>query len=263
MRHSSPVGSPNVLKFTPRLYKRLASMLRVLCREACVNTIPTRPCSEHRRNGTFFALKEEALLGRRTKFVGWGVARSRGFSLTELVVTLAVMLVLAAIAIPSITRAFAVYQLNDCASRVAGILKFTRYEAIRLNKPVPGTILATGPNWSVFADTNGNGVPDPTEAIDIIVPPLTLLPAGGMPNTSPISNTLGSPSLVLTSASAMNTTIIFDSRGAVLSGNYSLVYVLYLGNPADTDIGYRAVVLMPSGMVQVWSSATGTWQLVG
>jgi hypothetical protein len=106
-------------------------------------------------------------------------------------------------------------------------------------------------------------VADPAEAIDLIVPPVTLVPAAGLPDTTPISNTLGNPNLVLNSISAMNATVIFDARGAVLSGNNSTVYVLYLGNLGDTDIGYRAIVLMPSGMVQVWSSAGGTWILVG
>jgi len=200
-------------------------------------------------------------LGRSTTFSARGAALSRGFSLTEVVVTVAVMLVLAAIAIPTVSRAFAVYQLNDAASRLAGILKFARYEAIRLNKQVPARVLATGNNWSVFADTNNNGVADPTESIDLIVPPITLLPAGSMPDTTPISSTLGSPTLVLTSVSAMNATILFDQRGAVVSGGGANVYVLYLGNSTDTDIGYRAVVLMPSGMVQIWSSAGGAWQL--
>jgi prepilin-type N-terminal cleavage/methylation domain-containing protein len=197
------------------------------------------------------------------RFSARGQALSRGFSLTELVVTVAVMLVLAAIAIPTLTRAFAVYQLNDNASRLSGILKYARYEAIRLNKQVPARVLAVGNNWSVFADTNGNGVADPSETIDMIVMPLTLLPAAGMPDTTPITSTLGNPVLVLNSISAMNATVLFDARGAVLSGKNTTVYVLYLGNTADTDIGYRAVVLMPSGMVQVWSSAGGTWRLVG
>ena len=200
-------------------------------------------------------------MGRSKRFSARGAALSRGFSLTEVVVTVAVMLVLAAIAIPTVSRAFAVYQLNDAASRLSGILKFARYEAIRLNKQVPARVLATGTNWSVFADTNSNGVADPSESIDLIVPPITLLPAGGMPDTTPISSTLGSPTLVLTSVSAMNATILFDQRGAVVSGGGANVYVLYLGNPTDTDIGYRAVVLMPSGMVQIWSSAGGAWQL--
>ncbi len=202
-------------------------------------------------------------MGRSTRDSARRVASNRGFSLTELVVTVAVMMVLAAIAIPSLMRAFAVYQLNDGAARLSGILKYSRYEAIRLNKAVPMRVLATGTNWSVFSDTNGNGFPDTNEAMDLIVTPLTLLPAGGMPDPSPITSSLGNPALALSSISAMNATVLFDSRGAVVSGNNTTVYVLYLGNPSDTNVGYRAVVLMPSGMVQVWSSASGVWQLVG
>ena len=209
-----------------------------------------------------FVPKEEKLLRRSTRFSARCPAPGRGFSLTELVVTVAVMLVLAAIAIPSLTRALAVYRLNDGASRLAGILKYARYEAIRLNKQVPARVLATGSNWSVFADTNNNGAADPTESIDVIVPPVTLMPASGMPDTSPIASTLGNPALVLTSISAVNATVVFDTRGAVSSGGSTNVYVLYLGNASDTDIGYRAVVLMPSGMVQLWTSAGGAWQLM-
>jgi Tfp pilus assembly protein FimT len=179
-----------------------------------------------------------------------------------LVVTLAVLMVLAAIAVPSLSRVFAIYQLNDSAARLAGVLKFTRYEAIRLDKPISGRVLASGTDWMVFADTNGNGVADPTETIDLITGTVTLLPAGGMPDTSPITSSLGNSLLVLTSISAMNATLTFDARGAVLSGSGGNVYVLYLGNPANTAIGYRAVVVLPSGVVQVWSSSSGTWQQV-
>lgn len=233
-----------------------------MCREACVFIPSQKAISEHRRDGNAFVLKEEALLGRRIKFPVWSVAPSRGFSLTEMVVTVAVMLVLAAIAIPSLTRVFAIYQLNDCASRVAGILKFTRYEAIRVNKQVSARTMATGANWTVFADTNGNGIADPTETQDVVIPPLGLVPAAGLPDPSPIANSLGNAGLVLTVLSGVNASVAFDSRGAVLSGNGTNVYVLYVGNLADSTVGYRAVVLLPSGMVQIWSSSTGTWQQV-
>jgi type II secretory pathway pseudopilin PulG len=179
-----------------------------------------------------------------------------------MVVTLVVILILAAIAIPTLTRAFAVYQMNDSAARLAGILKYARYEAIRLNKQVPARIQAVGSNWSVFADINNNGTADPTEAIDLIIMPQTLMAPAGMPDTSPISSSLGSPTLVLTPMSGVNGSILFDQRGAVLTNGGSSVFVMFLGNTADLNVGYRAVVLLPSGMVQVWSSSSGAWQLV-
>lgn len=186
-----------------------------------------------------------------------------GFSTVELVVTLAVILVLVAIAIPTLTRVFAVYQLNDAANRLASVLKFTRYEAIRLNKQVNGVVLATGTDWVVFADTIKNGVPDPTETQDLITGAVTLMPAAGLPSPTPITNQLGASGLALSVLSGANASITFDQRGAVVSPNNSTVYVLYLGNPSNPALGYRAVVLLPSGMVHIWTAGQGgTWQQV-
>ena len=62
--------------------------------------------------------------------------REYGFSLTELVVALAVALILMAIGLPSFLRAYYSYQLTNSASQMADILRLSRYEAIRLNKQV-------------------------------------------------------------------------------------------------------------------------------
>ncbi len=186
-----------------------------------------------------------------------------GFSTVELVVTLAVILVLVAISVPTLTRVFGVYQLNDAANRLAGVLKFTRYEAIRLNKQVNGVVLSTGSSWVVFADINKNGVPDPTETQDLITGAVTLMPAAGLPDPSPITNTLGASGLALTVLSGLNATVQFDQRGALVTGAGGNVYVLYLGNQSNPALGYRAVVLLPSGMVHIWTAGQGgTWQQV-
>ena len=47
--------------------------------------------------------------------------------MVELSVSMTVMLILTAIAIPSLMRSFRTYQLNDAASRLADQLKFTRF----------------------------------------------------------------------------------------------------------------------------------------
>src|SRR5208282_1235647 len=62
--------------------------------------------------------------------------REYGFSLTELVVTLAVALILMAIGLPAFLRAYNSYLLTNSASQMADILRLSRYEAIRLNKQV-------------------------------------------------------------------------------------------------------------------------------
>lgn len=61
--------------------------------------------------------------------------------------------------------------------------------------------------------------------------------------------------------SGTNNFITYDQRGVIDTG--AAVYVLYLGNPNDANSGYRAIITMPSGAVQVWtSSSAGNWQRI-
>src|SRR5690348_3205058 len=60
-------------------------------------------------------------------------SRTEGFSTIELLIVVAIAFILAAVAIPQAMGAYRTYKLNDAAVRVAGILKFTRLEAIRRN----------------------------------------------------------------------------------------------------------------------------------
>jgi len=52
--------------------------------------------------------------------------RSSGFTLTELIVALAVGLVLMAVGLPAFMRAYHSYQLSGAATQVADILRLTR-----------------------------------------------------------------------------------------------------------------------------------------
>jgi len=56
--------------------------------------------------------------------------------MVELVVSMTVMLILTAIAIPTLMRSFRAYQLNDTATRLADMLKFTRFDPVRFGPTV-------------------------------------------------------------------------------------------------------------------------------
>lgn len=190
-----------------------------------------------------------------------------GFSLVELLLSLAVLLVMTTLAVPVIVRSLQTYQLNASASQLSGMLKFTKFEAIRRNTPVSCQIVQQGSNWLVWVDSNGNTVPDGAEPQMIVGGTFTLLPASSVPSPGSILATLGpgtsSLSTPWTVLSGSNAAVTYDQRGVLSFPLNATVYALYLGSPSNSGMGYRAVITLPSGAVQVWtSSAAGNWQRV-
>ena len=185
--------------------------------------------------------------------------------MVELVVSISVMLVLTALAIPSLMRSVRAYQLNSAAASVSDMLKFTRFEAVRRNTQISFLMQASGPGWLVGTDSNNNGVFDPAEKQQMVAGFPTLLPGGTAPPPNAIQAALGGAAL--TTLSGANGTVTFDARGAVRQAIGGAIannpYVFYIGNATDPDSGYRAVVLIPSGGVQVWTAPQGgPWRQV-
>lgn len=187
-----------------------------------------------------------------------------GFSLVELVLSLAVLLVITTLAVPVVVRSLQTYQLNSTASQLAGMLKFAKFDAIRQNTPVSCQIkLQTGGSWLVWVDSNGNLQPDGAEPQMIVGGSFTLLPSSSVPSPAPIIATLGpgGPGFPWTVISGSNNSVSYDQRGVLQPD--SLIYVLYVGSSTSPNSGYRAVITLPSGAVQVWTASSGgNWQRV-
>jgi type IV fimbrial biogenesis protein FimT len=189
----------------------------------------------------------------------------RGFSIVELVVSLSVMLILTAIAIPSLMRSLRAYQLNDAATRLSAMLKFARFEAVRRNTQANFLMQSSGTGYLVGTDSNGNNTLDPTEKQELIAGFATLLPSGVAPTPTAITTALGGAALN-TVYGGSTATVTFDARGAIRVGGTvsSSIFVFYIGNASDPDSGYRAVILLPGGTTQVWSAPSGgPWQQIG
>lgn len=190
-------------------------------------------------------------------------SRAEGFSLVELLIVIAIAFVLAAVAIPQALAAYRTYQLNNAATEVAGILKFTRLEAIRQNKlvtfrsqiPAPGSTLL----WTdepTAAQPAGDGAAQPTENQILLGVGGNFVPFGGVPNTAAITAALGAPALA--GLNPANAFIQFDQRGAVNAP--AGVYAICIQNTAVPTAGYRAVIVMLSGQIQVWAAdQAGNW----
>jgi type II secretory pathway pseudopilin PulG len=189
--------------------------------------------------------------------------RQVGFSLAELVVAVLVAVILVAVSLPLFLRAYHSYQLSNAARQVADILRLARYQAIRLNKPV----------LCVFGPFSG----DPTMTSASLVDASTGSPLQGLGATTivlglggnlvasssvpgngvfPAQANLGSATPL--SFSPSGGAIEFDARGAVLSP--AGISAFYLASAEAQDAGYRAVLLLPAGSIQIWSvDASGFW----
>ena len=195
-----------------------------------------------------------------TRRLSYSQIGSSGLSTLELVVSVGIALVISAIAIPSITKAVRVYQLNDAATQVAGIVKLTRFEAIRRNTPVScvtSQAIANGPA-NLWSDTNGDNVEQGTEKQILLGVNATLMPEAAVPSSAALAPAVGVSTI--TALNPASDSVRFDQRGAVTPAG---VYVIYVGNISVTDGGFRAVVVLPSGSVQVWTyagSGSAVWQ---
>jgi Tfp pilus assembly protein FimT len=189
--------------------------------------------------------------------------KARGFSLTELVVTMAVAMVLMGIGMPYFLRAYHAYRLTNAAEQLSDILRLTRYSAIRLNKPVSCVLQPDASDPTItdaFSDDNGNLTLDPTEKI-ILLGVGGNLAGGAIPGAAGMltaANVTSGTNVVAPGTSSVQ----FDARGAVtVAGTItSNVYVFYLASPVAPETGYRAVLLMPAGSIQIWTGDTnGNW----
>ena len=192
------------------------------------------------------------------------VRRVSGFSLTELVVAMAVAMILMAVSLPSFLRAYHSYRLSNAATQVADIVRLTRYEAIRINRTVNCVIRpdATDPTmtYASMTDVNGNPLTGVTSRMIVLGPSGNLVASGSVPGASSLPSAAALGATTPAAVPPAGGTVQFDARGASTSGN---VTVFYLNAPGSPDSGFRAVLLMPAGSIQIWSDDTaGNWHQV-
>ena len=176
----------------------------------------------------------------------------RGYSIVELLVSLSIIAIFSAFAVPSLVKTYRSYQMDDIASQVAAQLKFTRYEAIRRNNLMTCVDKTQNGYLTMFTDYNGNGTVQASEKQVVFSGSGTLVDSASVPSSGALAAVVNAGTL--TTMSPSNGTITFDGRGAKSTAG---VTVYWVGN---ATFGWRAVTVMPSGSVQVWSYATGTWK---
>jgi prepilin-type N-terminal cleavage/methylation domain-containing protein len=177
-----------------------------------------------------------------------------GYSLVEMMMTLAIGLVLVSVALPTMIGAIQGYRLNSSAQQVANLVELTRYTAIRRNSVVTLKMQVIKGSTIFFIDLNGNNQPDANEPMVIL--PTDMQLANGQPLTP------GPGSTNLTPTQDFVSQINFDYRGTVnfQGGGPVAVYFLALGFTNQAQYGCRAITVTPMGQTKIWKApASGTW----
>jgi Tfp pilus assembly protein FimT len=184
--------------------------------------------------------------------------RASGFSLTELVVAMAVAMILTAVAMPYFLRAYHFYQLSNAATQMADILRLTRYEAIRLNRTADCVIQPDSGNPTMtrafMTDVNGNPLTGLSARVILLGSAGNLIDAGSVAGAASLPAAAALGATTPTAVPPTGGTLQFDPRGALNPAN---VTVFYLNSPGSPESGFRAVLLMPAGSIQIWSGDSG------
>ena len=181
-------------------------------------------------------------------------SKALGYSLIEMVMTLAIGLILVTIALPTLVGAIQSYRLNSIAQQTANLIDLTRYGAIRNNTVMSLQKTVQRGNTILYIDLKGHGN---LEAGD----PLVMLPsdmqiANGQPLTpGPASTGLGA-------TQDFTAQMTFDYRGTLNynAGIQPAAYFLALGYTTQAQYGCRAITVTPMGQTKTWKApAGGTW----
>jgi len=204
-------------------------------------------------------------------------AKSRGFSLIELLIVVGIILVLSAIATPNLFRAIRSYQLESAGRQVGNMILQARYEAMQRNRRVCAVFERAGAEGRygldlVGADAEPCDDAAPTLAANEpfmvtnnftnwyfndtpLLPPLTGLPAG--------YNT------VATIMAPARFRVVFSPRGTVvqpgLGGTWTMatqVRAITLLRNIPNDFDAVLVTVTPVGRIKLyrWRTNTIRWE---
>lgn len=140
----------------------------------------------------------------------------RGFTLIELMVTIAVIAILAMVAAPSMSNLIAKQRLNSTARDLVEVFNTARSQAALLRREVTVTLNSTTPNTATnfyWSPGTGNTLSAPTT-----IPSIVFLPNGALKDTA--TNTrFSDTSFVICNTNAKKTkTIILTRIGSAVIG---------------------------------------------
>jgi prepilin-type N-terminal cleavage/methylation domain-containing protein len=220
-------------------------------------------------------------------------AGERGFSLVELLVVLAIILVVSAVAVPNIVTAMRGVRLRGTASDYSGVLQQARMRAVRDNRIYSVRIGNDGATTVAYIDiypqnadgTSGQGAYSaggcvgcpPRDPAIIPGSDVSVQPIGAAPAVLALQNQVipaGSIAAGFTDGSVNTSNPTFNSRGLPCLPSAAIAPAT-CSSPATTPVAYVtffmqqptnaatpqwvAVTITPAGRVQTWTYDGANW----
>jgi len=180
----------------------------------------------------------------------------RGFTLIELMVTLAVLGVVLSLGVPSFGRLIAANRITTQTNEFIGALNLARSEAVRRGQAMAirtnDASINFARGWKVFTDSDGDGaIPGTvTPTNGTVIRETSAAPGGAAANRVTRTGTAGSYTYTNSSAAdAMH--IVFTARGASTAGSAAFFKVCDTGN---TSVKGRIVQVSTVGKISLDSS---------
>jgi len=200
---------------------------------------------------------------------------AKGFSLIELIMVVAIGLVVAAMAVPSLSRGIATIRMRESLGGAASLLQRTRIEAVKSNRIRAARYQVTQNTPFVWVDTNGDNTIQSTEPQVQLAREVEVQFSPNVPPTTFPSNTLLGYNQT---ASPTPLNVGFNQRGLPCTPNTST------GLPTLCDLGtitttagsnncflyyfkmtsyfgdrWGAITVTPAGRIRVWMLTGSTW----
>jgi type IV pilus assembly protein PilA len=195
-----------------------------------------------------------------------------GFTVVELLIVVAIVLIVAAIAVPNVLSFVHAAKLRGAGSDFSSLLQTARFRSVQDDRFYSSYIIA-GPPRQAYVDITGNGgtgwvVGDPLIAMTSEV---TAVAAASAPNTTNLQGQLlpAGSTLTVKDGSTTGTPVIFSPRGlpcttqAATGGTVcdsaggATAFWVFFQDTITTN--WEAVTVSPAGRVQKWQYGGNAW----